>query len=146
MTEAAYAPLLDSIMKSLAKHGYPDKRVSLPLDRMYEVAYQKALNFNKALVFLAEQGVDHEKTETKIIFFPKALAAAVPADPFAAFAGLGPEATDAASMGDMLSRAEQLLQAMPPEQRAQIEALYRGMSSEQRADLERQARELGLPK
>ena len=147
MTDPAYAPLLDNILKTLAKNGYPERRVALPLDRMYEVAYEKQLNFNKALAFLADQGVAHEKTETKIIFFPKVDAAPTAGlDPFAAFAGFDPATMDAQSMQDMMSRAEQLLKTISPEQRAQIETMYRDMSPEQRADLERQARELGVPK
>lgn len=70
-TESPIEPFLANIVKTLTKNGFPEKRVTLPLERMYEVAHQKGLNFNKALVLLEERGISHEKTSEKIIFFPK---------------------------------------------------------------------------
>ena len=60
-----------NITRTLEKNGYPSKRVALPLERMYEVAHEKGLNFNKALELLLTKGINHEKTAEKVIFFPK---------------------------------------------------------------------------
>ena len=63
----AYGEFITNIMKVLDDNGFPEKRVSLPLERMYETAHEKGINFNKVLAFLKEKGVDHEKTPEKII-------------------------------------------------------------------------------
>jgi hypothetical protein len=114
MNEASYEPFLENIMRVLGKNGFPLKRVTLPLERMYEAAYEKQLNFNKALTLLASRGVDHEKTAEKIIFF---------------------QCED-----DHLARAAEALKNMSTEQIKQMEELFRNMSDEQKYDMMKQAR------
>ncbi|MCX6126484.1 MAG: hypothetical protein NTV34_17250 [Proteobacteria bacterium] len=72
MSEPTYDDFIANLISILEKNGYPSKRVALSLERMYEVAYTKQLNFNKALKFLDERGIAHEKTVERVIFFPKA--------------------------------------------------------------------------
>ncbi len=84
-------PFLANIVKTLTKNGFPAQRVALPLERMYEVAYEKGLNFNKALAALDERGIAHEKTSEKIIFFPKADFADMMAEAQKIFAGMTDE-------------------------------------------------------
>ena len=55
---------------------------------MYEVAYEKGLNFNKALAALEDRGISHEKTSERIIFFPKADFGDMMAEAQKIFAGL----------------------------------------------------------
>ena len=93
---AELEPFLANIVKTLSKSGFPEKRVALPLERMYEVAHEKGLNFNKALAALEERGISHEKTSEKIIFFPKA------------------------DFADMMAQAQQLFAGMTEEQRAEL--------------------------
>lgn len=107
-----------SITRTLEKNGYPGKRVALPLDRMYATAYDKGLNFNKALSELEERGVAHEKTEQKVIFFPKQAAA-----------------PDLSSMPDMSNMGDML---------AQARAMVEGLSPEEQAEFMRKAKEMGL--
>jgi hypothetical protein len=85
-----------NIVKNLAKSGFPRNRVALPLERMYEVAHGKGLNFNKALDRLAERGITHEKTNEKIIFFA------------------------APQFGDMMAEAQKIFASMTDEQRAEL--------------------------
>ncbi|MEZ4742044.1 MAG: hypothetical protein R3B45_06315 [Bdellovibrionota bacterium] len=56
------------IQNTLNKNGFPEKKVALPLEKMYEVAHKKGINFNKVLNFLESKGVWHTKTAEKIIF------------------------------------------------------------------------------
>jgi hypothetical protein len=120
---------------------------------MYEVAYTKKLNFNKALTLLDERGIAHEKTEQKIIFFPKTaepdLSAAAGHDRFgidSIFAGLGPDAAGNGSFQDLLAQVETVMKGMSPEQLRQVEELYRNMDDGQKADLMQKARDSGLLK
>jgi hypothetical protein len=131
-----YSPFVANIVKTLEKNGYPGKRVALPLERMYEVAYDKGLNFNKALTLLDERGVAHEKTTEKVVFFPKPAAAP--------FAGIDPTMFAGGDMQEMLAKAGELLKGMPPEQLQEIEELYRNMNDEQKEEMLKKAREMGL--
>src|SRR5262245_64976570 len=109
------------VIEQLTKNGFPEKRVSFSLERMYESAHKKGVNFNKVLEALEAQGIAHEKTPEKVIFgAPEPSPAPVEPPPFpgldpAAFAAMTPEQRMAAAMAAM--------QQLSP---AQLEAL-RGM-------------------
>lgn len=121
----SYDQFLESIISNLEKNGYPIKKVALPLERMYEVAHEKGLNFNKVLTTLEERGIAHEKTTTRVIFSPKV---ATPN-------GLTPEA---------IAQAQKMMSSMPPEQLQQIMEMYQNMSPQQKADIMQKAKDMGL--
>jgi len=126
-----YEPFIDNLLRILEKNGYPEKRVALPLERLYEAAYEKQLNFNKALEILLSRGVDHEKTAQKILFFPQASA---PSD-------------DAASPKDfsaMMAQAMEMLNKLTPEQRSELEKMVMNMSDEEKAQMMQKAQAMGL--
>jgi hypothetical protein len=116
---------VENIARTLEKNGYPDKRVALPLERMYEVAHEKGLNFNKALELLESKGIAHEKTTEKVIFFPKAVSARP-------------------DFGAMYAQAQEMMKNMSPEQLKAIQDMVANMTDEQKLDMMKQAREMGL--
>jgi hypothetical protein len=59
---------ITNIIAILEKNGFPENQVSLPLEKMYESAHEKGINFNKVLEYLATKGIAHAKTTEKIIF------------------------------------------------------------------------------
>ncbi len=138
----AMAKFMEDIVHNLEKNGFPERRVAFPLERMYESAHAKGLNFNKVLDELAARGVAHEKTPEKVIFVRAEEQAASPgASPFAdldlgALEGLSPE--------QMMAAAAALMQQMSPEQLAAMHGLVENFSEEQKAELVERARELGL--
>lgn len=115
-----------NITRTLEKNGYPAKRVALPLERMYEVAHEKGLNFNKALEALQAQGIEHEKTTEKVIFFPKPAASAIP------------------DMGSMFAEAQEVLKKMSPEQLKTIQEMVANMTDDQKLEMMKQAKDMGL--
>jgi hypothetical protein len=117
---------VENITKTLKKNGYPDKKVALPLERMYEVAHAKGLNFNKARDVLKEQGIDHEKTTEKVIFFPKT--ASRPKMDFAT----------------MAAQAQEMMRNMSPEQLKAIQDMVANMTDEQKLEMMKQAKDLGI--
>lgn len=125
MSEPQYDQFLGSIQNTLEKNGYPAKHVALPLERMYEVAHEKGLNFNKALTLLDERGVAHEKSTERIIFFPKSEVVAP-------------------SMHDMMAEAQRVVSSMSPDEMQQLMKLYQNMTSEQQADIVQKAKDMGL--
>ena len=118
--------------KNLAKNGYPDKRVSFGLEALYEAADNKGLSLNKVLDALKEQGVDHKKTNEKIIFMPTK-----PAEP--ELGGLG---------GDFLARAQAMMQNMSEDElestRSMVQDQLANMSEEEREALFKQIKGMGL--
>lgn len=116
-----------NITRTLEKNGYPGKRVALPLERMYEVAHEKGLNFNKAIELLGAQGIDHEKTAEKVIFFPKVAPVA-----------------DGAKMDAMFQQAQEMMKNMSPEQLKAIQDMVANMTDDQKLEMMKQAKNMGL--
>lgn len=145
MSELASDPLaayVDHIVQQLTKNGFPGKRVSFPIERMYESADAKGLSFNKVLDALASIGIAHEKTPEKVIFLP---AVAQPSMPdMSAFAGLDPSMLAGLSKEQLFAAAQAAMQQMGPEQMAAMRAMVESMTPEQHAEMMEQARKLGL--
>lgn len=130
---------------NLRKQGFPERKVAFPLERLYESAHAKGVNFNQVLVLLAARGIEHEKTPEKIIF--SAARPSVPEavqSPFGAFAGLDPSMLQNMSPEQMMAMVGQLVQQLSPEQLASLQSMVGNMSDEERAQMLEQARALGL--
>ena len=154
MNENDYGAFIVQIMKTLEKNGFPANKVALPLERLYESAYQKGLNFNKVLSFLSDKGIHHEKTTEKVIFSAQPTSPPVEPEkePPAAglgdlkdmFAGLDLEAFRGKNPADLMAGAMELMKKLSPEQRAAMENLYGGMSDEEKSDIMKKAKDMGL--
>lgn len=114
-------PFIANLRRILEKNGYPSKRVALPLERMYEAAYEKQLNFNKILDQLRDEGIDHTKTTDKIIFFPRA--------------SLDENLEESPDLSHMMSKAMEMMSQMSPEQLAELQKMVMGMSDTEKAEL-----------
>ena len=147
MNNKEYGVFIVKIIETLKKNGFPAKRVSLPLEKMYEVAFNKGLNFNKVLEFLKEKNIDHEKTPEKIIFFEKQESSSDnqfdPSKLFEMFnqnAGAGA----GANMSHLIEKAQEMIQTMPKDQVESMLKLFNNMPEDQKADIMKKARDLGL--
>lgn len=127
MSEAIQEAFVTSVVQNLEKHGYPARRVALPLDKMYEIAHGKGLNFNKTLSTLEERGIAHEKTAEKIIFFAKDTASTMTPSPHEAMA-----------------QAAEMLKGMDPAQLEQLKTMVENMSDDERAAMLQRARDMGF--
>lgn len=126
-----FEPFLANLMKILEKSGFPDKRVALPLEKLYEAAYQKQLNLNKALDILQARGISHEKTSQKIIFFRQSMD-----HPFSH--------TETPNMAGMMAQAQEMMRQLTPEQRKDLEEKVLNMNEEERSQILKMAKEMGL--
>jgi hypothetical protein len=145
MSDLTPDPLIafvEHVAQQLAKHGFPERPVSFPIERMYEAAAAKGLSFNRVLDMLAERGISHEKTPEKVIFSAPSAAPSFP-DP-SAFAGLDPSMLAGMSQEQLLAAAQSAMQQMGPEQLAAVRAMLEGMTPEQQAEMMEQAKKLGL--
>jgi hypothetical protein len=150
MNESDYASFLASIERTLEKNGFPERRVALPLERMYEVAAEKGLNFNKALALLETKGIAHDKTPERVIFCrPEDRGAALNAadDPTTDSVGDpadSPAAPPRVNPADLMARAQAMLASMSPEEMERMRAMIDGLSDEEKADLLARARAMGI--
>lgn len=114
--------LKDQILSNIKSNGFPEKKVSLPLERMYEVADTKDENLNKILDELKLEGIDHDKTNDKIIF-----KSALPNLDPAAFA-----------------KAQEMMKNMGAEGMQKLQDEVANMSEEEKEKLMEQAKSIGL--
>lgn len=137
--EADYGNFIVNIVKTLKKNGFPEKRVSLPLEKMYEVAYEKGLNLNKVLAFLLEkEDIDHEKTDEKIIFFKK-VALEPNGDAVKDF--FNSQDFGDSPMSKMFSDAKSMIQGMSNEQIQGMLEMFKNMPQEEKARMMKQAQD-----
>jgi DNA-binding transcriptional MerR regulator len=121
------------IIKNLNANGFPLKKVSLPLEKMYEVADDKGVNFNKILELLKQEGINSEKTSDKIIFSKiNNTADSLYAD----FQNLSP--------AEMMKKAAEMMKSMSPEQMAEIKKQYDSMTPKQREEIMKKGKEMGF--
>jgi len=109
----------DMILKNLGQNGFPLKKVSLPLEKLYEVANERGANLNQILELLDSEGTAHEKVEDKIIFCAKI-----------------PESVDQEAM---MKQAQDMMSQMTPEQITEIQNMIGNMSPEEREQMMQQA-------
>lgn len=123
MSEAKQA-FKEMIIKNLTTNGFPLKRVSLPLEKMYEVAEKKGINLNSLLEELAAEGTTHIKEGDKIIF--------------------NAQKPENLSKDDMMAQAKEMMNKMSPEEIQRIQDMVANMSPEQQQDMMKKAQEMGL--
>lgn len=145
MTETAdeaLARFVENVVGNLEKNGFPGRRVAFPIDRLYESAYAKDVNFNKVLDLLAARGIAHEKTPEKVIFLEATETEVASAgDPFA---GLDVGALAGLSPAEQMAAAAELVAKMTPEQLAAVRGLVENLSDAEKAELLERARALGI--
>ncbi len=158
MDADASAQFITNIIETLHKNGFPEKKVALPLEKMYETAHEKGLNFNVILDFLKQKDIDHEKTTEKIIFFQKqkeeepasenpfAKAFGTSFDPFQMLSKFKPEDLKNVDMSTMISQAANVFKNMNPEQLANLKKTFESMSEDDKKDLMKKARDMGVIK
>ncbi|MFW7378531.1 MAG: hypothetical protein ACOH5I_06985 [Oligoflexus sp.] len=150
MQETMYGEFIIKIMENLSKNGFPEKKVALPLEKLYESAADKGLSFNKVLEFLREKGIDHTKTTEKIIFFERKVEAtqvessAEPSFAMDDLMGMASGFMGGMNLNDMMMKAQEMLKNMSPEQKEAIQNMYQGMSEEEKQSILKKAKDMGL--
>ena len=136
-----FQKFVQSVVDNLRKNGFPDSKVAFPLERMYELADKKGLNFNKVLEALAGLGIAHEKTPEKVIFSSTAQQAPAAGNPFS---GLDLSGLKDLPPDQMMAAAAQAMQQMNPEQLQALQGMLEGMTDEQREEMMEAAKKMGL--
>jgi hypothetical protein len=150
----AYRKFVQSVIDNVKKNGFPEKRVAFPLEKMYEFAENKGINFNKVLETLDSIQIAHEKTPEKIVFYPKDRMQKTPPTPVTddpppgidpdLFSNIDPAMLGNMNLQDVMSAASSMLENMTPEQLESIKSVYENMSDEDREALMEQMKKLGF--
>lgn len=115
---------IDSILQTLKNNGFPEKRVSLPTERMYEVSENKGFSFNAVLEQLKTgHGIEAQIGAEKIVFFRSA-----------------PQM----SQEDMIRQAQEMMAQMDPEELRKIQEMFTNMTPEQKEEIMKKGKDLGL--
>ncbi len=128
MGQSTEENFIQDIINTLQESGYPQKKVSLPLERMYETADKLDVNFNKVLERLKnEKGINHLSTIDKIIFSP-----------------YKPNPLENLDKDEMIDKAREFVNNLSPDKVEEIKSTYQKMSADQREEILRRGREMGL--
>jgi hypothetical protein len=120
---------IDKILQTLKTNGFPEKRVSLPTEKMYEAADNKGLSFNTVLEQLkADHSVEAQIGPEKTIFSQ--------VQQEVLFAEMNQE--------DMIRQAHEMMAQMEPEELKKIQDLFMNMSLEQKDEILKKGKDLGL--
>jgi len=117
------------ILKNLEANGYPQKKVSLPTEKMYEIADNKGLSLNKVLESLKEEeGLSFDIGDDKIVFSKIEVNQEN-------FPNLNPE---------MMEKAQEMLSQMDPTELQKIQDQIAGMTDKDREEMMEKAKGMGL--
>ena len=117
---------IQHILQTLKNNGFPGKRVSLPTDKMFEVADSKGFSFNDVLAKLkTEQNIDSQIGPEKIVFTQSVQAAP-------------------ANKDDMMKQAQEMMAKMTPEELKKIQDMFENMTPEQKEEIMKKGKDMGL--
>lgn len=120
---------IEKIIKTLEGNGFPEKKVSLPTEKMYEAADNRGLSFNKVLESMnSELHIEAEIGEDRIVFSKVA----------------EQEAPFGADQGDMFQKAQEMMAKMDPAQLKQMQDMLMNMSDEEKEELMKKGKDMGL--
>ena len=125
---------IDKIIQTLRSNGFPQKRVSLPTEKMYEAADNKGFSFNAVLEELKNNHqIESQIGPEKIIFSQVEVAVESEASPFA---GMDPEV--------LMRQAQEMMAQMDPEELKRLQEMFTNMSAEEKANIFKKGKDLGI--
>lgn len=124
----------DKILQTLKTNGFPEKRVSLPTDKMFEVAESKGFSFNDVLQSLkTEHNIEAKIGPEKIIFTQVTAQAQNTENPFAGM-----------SQEEMMRQAQEMMSKMDPEELRKIQEMFTNMSPEEKEQIMKKGKDMGI--
>ncbi len=125
---------IQQIIKNLESNGFPQKKVSLPTEKMYEVADNKGVSLNTVLDELSKSHqIMADIGDDKIVFTAKLSEDVISDDPFAGM-----------DQAQMMQKAQEMMAQMDPEQLKQMQETFMNMSETEKADIMQKGKDLGI--
>src|SRR5688572_19118750 len=98
---------IEKIIHNLKSNGFPEKRVTLPTEKMYEAADNRGLSFNKVIEQLKiDHGINAQVEVDKIVFSQIQ------------------ETPQAGRSEDMLRQAQEMMAKMDPEELRKLQEQF----------------------
>ena len=124
------AKVEESILNSINKNGYPQKKVSLPFQPIFQACKDQDTSLSKVLKKLEAQDVLNEMKDDKIVFYDRNFTSKQP----------GPDPYDVPE--DILKEASERLKSMDPAEVERMKKKVMEMSPEERENMLKQAKDL----
>ncbi len=121
--------LIIQIKNNLESNGFPQKKVGLPTEKMYEVADGKGLSLNKVLETMEKEYQIQYKIGVDRIVFSKATMDDT------SFPNVAPES---------LGKVQEMLAKMDPAELQKIQEQVANMSENERKEMLEKAKSMGL--
>lgn len=149
MSDQAYGEFIVKIIETLRKNGYPERQVALPLEKMYESAHNRGINFNKVLEFLkTKEDIAHRKTDEKIIFYPSSqdMEAQAEGDEPLNFQELSQlfSKIDMSDPSSIIKQSQELLGKLPPEQLQKLMGMFNSLTDEKKEEILKKGKDMGI--
>ncbi len=126
------------IEKNLRNNGFPQKTVSLPLEKLYEVADKKGVNLNTILDSYRSNGVSVTSNGDKIIFQANSGDKRSPLD------GLDLSELNSMNKNELMEKYNELMKNITPDQLSEIKNMYEKMTPNEREEIMRKSKEMGI--
>lgn len=121
------------IINNLESNGFPEKKVSLPTEKMFEVADHKGFSLNKVLEYLREENnIDSVVQDEKIIFSSIQSSACSESS----FTGMDPQ--------ELMRNAQEMIAKMDPAELQKIQEQFSKMSDSEKEMLMKQGKDMGI--
>ncbi|MBF0362031.1 MAG: hypothetical protein HQK49_13530 [Oligoflexia bacterium] len=138
---------IEAIKKNLQNNGFPKNKVTLPLEKMYEIADSKGLNFNMILSELEEvEGIKHQKLTDKILFYSESememKGDSENSENIETYQKIY-DRLKGMDKKDIIKNAQEILKSMSPEEIRAMEELYQKMTPEEQERLMKNAKDMG---
>lgn len=132
---------IDQIVKNLEGNGFPAKRVSLPMEKMFEIADSKGFSFNAVMDKMrTDLGIDGEIQGEKILF---SKVPEVQSTDGLDLSGLG-DMFKGGNSNDMMAKAQEMMAKMDPAELERMQQMFMNMSEDEKADIMKKGRDMGL--
>jgi hypothetical protein len=126
---------IEQIVKNLESNGFPAKRVSLPMEKMFEVADNKGFSFNAVLDEMkSNHQVLGEIEDEKIVF--SSIEANIDVNTDDPLQGM--------DQAEMMKKAQEMMSQMDPAELNRMKDMFMNMSDEEKADIMKKGKDLGL--
>ncbi len=119
---------IDKVIETLNANGFPNKRVSLPTEKMFEAADNKGFSFNTVLNEMREKNQIHSFIEGEKIIFSHEHKEEGPRVP----------------KEDLFKQAQDMMSQMTPEELQKMQDTIMNMSPEQKEELMKKGKDLGI--
>ena len=143
---------IEKIKSTLEKNGFPQKKVSLPLEKVQAAAESRNLDLEFILSRLSMMEYPSSIEGDKILFAVESEEQPQEqGNPFGAFGGMadmfgGMNMDNLKNMSqeDLMGQVANMVQNMTPEQQAGIMDMYNNMSDEEKSDIMNKAKDMGM--